>query len=118
MGWNATVFLRKTLKISIESFANQHHSKMKMVKRRSTISLQRAIDFCLDSGDSDLGSWIEGLFSGEEDWIDGEILQESNERWKGKLFLEWQNQQWDTCFVEVENKVCVVRFCRCFGIAF
>ena len=38
-----------------------------MAKRRSAISLQEAIDFCLDSGDSDLDSSIEELSSGEED---------------------------------------------------
>ena len=31
------------------------------------MSLQQAIDFCLDSSDSDLNSSIEELSSGEED---------------------------------------------------
>ena len=38
-----------------------------MVKKRSAISLQEAIDFCFDSGDSHLDSSIEDLSSGEED---------------------------------------------------
>ena len=55
------------MKINIESFPSQHHRKIKMVKRESTISLQQAIDICLDSGDSDLNSSIEELSTGEED---------------------------------------------------
>ena len=55
------------MKINIESFASQHHRKIKMVKRQSTISLQQAIDICLDNGDSDLNSSIEELSTGEED---------------------------------------------------
>ena len=46
-------------------------------KRRSIISLQLAIDFCLDSGHSYLDTSIEGPFSSEEDKIDREMLQES-----------------------------------------
>ena len=38
-----------------------------MAKRRRTISLQEAIDFCLYSSDSDLDLYIEELSSGEED---------------------------------------------------
>ena len=48
-----------------------------MAKRRSTISLQQAIDFCPDSGDNDLDSCRGELSSGEEDEIDKEMLQES-----------------------------------------
>ena len=67
MGWSATLFLFKTLKISIESFVSEHHRKMKMAKKRSAISLQEAIDFCLDSGGSHLDYSTEELSSSEED---------------------------------------------------
>ena len=67
MGWNVTLFHPKTLKTNSESFASQHHRKIKMAKIRSAMSLQQAIDFCLDSSDSDLNSSIEELSSGEED---------------------------------------------------
>ena len=48
-----------------------------MAKRRSTISLQQVIDFCLDSDDRYPDSSKGGLSNGEEDWIDKEMLQES-----------------------------------------
>ena len=38
-----------------------------MAKRRSAISLQQVIDFCLDSDDSYLDSSIEEFSSGKED---------------------------------------------------
>ena len=38
-----------------------------MEKRRSAISLQQVIDFCLDSDDSYLDSSIEEFSSGKED---------------------------------------------------
>ena len=77
MGGNATFLFPKTLKIINESFTNQHDSKIKMAKRRSTISLQQAIDFCFGSGDIDLDSSRGGLSSGVEFEIDKEILKES-----------------------------------------
>ena len=40
---------------------------MKMAKRRRAISLQQAIDLCLESCDSDLDSSIEDVSCGEED---------------------------------------------------
>ena len=67
MGWSATLFLFKILKISIESFVREHHRKMKMEKKRSAISLQEAIDFCLDNFGSHLISSTEELSSGEKD---------------------------------------------------
>ena len=67
LGWNATLFLPKALKINIESFRSQHHRKIKMAKTRSAISLQQATDFSLGSGNSDLNSKIEELSNGEED---------------------------------------------------
>ena len=48
-----------------------------MAKRRSTISLQQAIDFCFGSGDIDLDSSRGGLSSGVEFEIDKEILKKS-----------------------------------------
>ena len=53
--------------MNIESFTSQHHRKIKMAKRRSAVSLQQVIDFCLDSGDSDLDSSIKELSSSEGD---------------------------------------------------
>ena len=47
-----------------------------MAKRRSTASLQKAVDFCPDSGDNDLDSFRR-CHSGEEDVLDKEMLQES-----------------------------------------
>ena len=70
-------FLKTEKKKNIEQFADQHNSKIKMVKKRSIISLQLAIDFCLDSGHSYLDTSIEGPFSSEEDKIGREMLQES-----------------------------------------
>ena len=61
------MFLPKTLKMNIESFTSQHHRKIKMAKSRSAVSLQQVIDFCLDSGDSDLDSSIKDLSSSEGD---------------------------------------------------
>lgn len=60
------------MKINIENFTRQHHSKIKMVKRRSTSSerLHQAIDFCLYRGDIDLDSFRGGLSGGEKDEID------------------------------------------------
>ena len=66
MGWNDTLLLPKTLKINTESFGSQHQKKIKMVKNRSAISLQEAIDFCLDSDYSGLDSTIEKISSGED----------------------------------------------------
>ena len=66
MGWNDTLFLVKTFKINIEIFTSQHHRKIKIAKRQSAISLQKARDLYLDSGDSDLDSCIK-VSSGEED---------------------------------------------------
>ena len=63
--------------MNIESFTSQHHSKIKIAKRRSTISLQQTIGFCLGSDDNDLDSSRGGVSSGEEDEIDKEMLQES-----------------------------------------
>ena len=77
MGGNATFLFPKTLKIIIESFANQHDSNIKMAKRRSTISLQRLIDFCFDRSDIDLDSSRGGLSRGAEFEIGKEILKES-----------------------------------------
>ena len=67
---NATLLLPKTLKINIKSFARQHHNKIKMVNRWSTIFLQQEIALCLGSGDIDLDSSRGVLSSGEEDEID------------------------------------------------
>ena len=53
--------------MNIESFTSQHLRKIKMAKRRSGVSLQQVIDFCLDSGDSDLDSSIKELSSSEGD---------------------------------------------------
>ena len=77
MSGNTTLLLPRTLKMNIESFASQHHSKIKIAKWRSTISLQQTIDFCLGSDDNDLDSSRGGVSSGEEDEIDKEMLQES-----------------------------------------
>ena len=70
MGENATLLLPKTLKINIESFSSQHHSKIKIAKRRSTVFLHQAIDFCLYSGDIDTDSFRGGLSGGEKDELD------------------------------------------------
>ena len=75
LGGNATLLLPKSLKIVIKSFTSQYESKIKIVKRRSTISLQKAIDFCF-AIDSSRG----GLSSGEEYEIDKDMLAEG--QWK------------------------------------
>ena len=80
LGGNATLLLPKSLKIVIKSFTSQYDSKIKIVKRRSTISLQKAIDFCFGSGDNDSDSSRGGLSSGEEYEIDKEMLAEG--QWK------------------------------------
>ena len=48
-----------------------------MAERRSTISLQQAIDFCFDRSDIDLDSSRGGLSRGAEFEIGKEILKES-----------------------------------------
>ena len=47
-----------------------------MAERRSTISLQQAIDFCFDRSDIDLDSSRGGLSRRAEFEIDKEILKE------------------------------------------
>ena len=76
LGGNATLLFPKSLKINIASFARQHDIKIKMAKKWNTRSLQQAIDFSPEGGDSDLDCFRKGISSVEEDEIDKAMLQE------------------------------------------
>ena len=62
--------------VASKNFENKHSKFFQSILSQSQ-SLQQVIDFCLDSDDSDIDSSIGGLYNGEEDWIDKEMLQKS-----------------------------------------